>query len=88
MKEYVLGTSSFHELKGGMVIDETLELPRSYLKGLGELGLYRIRYKYLSTGYPKRPKPDNFWEGNMSSKPIHVFVMDKKPGKATDRGRT
>ena len=88
MKEYVLGTGSFRELKPGMVIDETLELPRSYLKGLGELGLYRICYRYLSAGYPKRPKPDNFWEGKMSSKAIHVFVMDKKPNKAIDSDKT
>lgn len=78
MKEYILGTGSFHELKAGMVIDETLELPESHLKGMGALGLYKISYKYISTGYPKQLKPDNFWEGNISSSVIHALVMNKK----------
>ena len=86
MKEYVLGTGSFHELKSGMVLDETLEIPKKHFKGLGDLGLYKIRYKYLSAGYPKRPKPDNFWEGSVNSKAIHVLVMNKltKGQKLTD----
>ena len=79
MKEYVLGISSFHELKPGMVIDETLEIPKKYFKGLGDLGLYRIKYKYLSSGYPKRPKPDNLWEGSIDSSAVHLFIMEKKP---------
>lgn len=81
MKEYILGTGSFHELKAGMVIDETLELPESHLKGMGALGLYKISYKYISTGYPKQLKPDNFWEGNISSSVIHALVMNKKPNQ-------
>lgn len=84
MKEYVLGIDSFHELYPGMIIDETLELPKKYFKGLGDRGLYKIDYKYFSTGYPKRLKSDNFWEGRIDSSAIHVLVMDKKPNKAID----
>ena len=82
MKEYMLGTSSFHELKPAMVIDETLELPKKYFKGLGELGLYKIGYKYLSLGYPKTAKPENFWQGNIDSSAVHVFVMAEKRNKS------
>ena len=80
MKEYVLGISSFYELKPGMVIDEALEIPKKYFKGLGDLGLYRIKYKYLSSGYPKKPKPD-LWEGSIDSSAVHLLIMEKKPNK-------
>ena len=82
MKEYILGMDSFQELKPGMVIDETFEISKKSFRSLGDRGLYRIRYRYLSTGYPKRPKPDKLWEGNIDSNAVSVLVMDKKPNKA------
>ncbi len=84
MKEYILGTGSFYELKPGMVIDETYSLRKEVLKGLGEAGLYRIRYNYYSMGYPKRPKPEQLWEGNILSSTVHMMIMDKKPNKASE----
>ena len=77
MKEYVLGAGSFHELKSGMVIDEIWEIPKKFLKGLGDPGLYRIRYNYLSSGYPKSPTPDNFWKGGIDSKSVQILVRNK-----------
>ncbi len=38
MKEYVLGTDAFHEVRGQTVIDERLELPKNYLQGLASPG--------------------------------------------------
>jgi len=79
MKEYVLGTGAFHELRGQTVIDERLELPRNHLPGLGVPGLYRIQYTYQSAGYPKKPKPRNLWEGTVAMGAVHILVMDKTP---------
>ena len=77
MKEYVLGTDAFRELRGQTVIDETLELPKDHLPGLGVPGLYRIQYTYQSAGYPKKPKPRNLWEGTIVTRAVHILVMDK-----------
>lgn len=79
MKDYVLGTGAFHELRGQIVIDETLELPKDRLPGLGAPGLYRIQYTYQSAGYPKKPKPRNLWEGTVVTEAVHILVMDKTP---------
>ncbi len=78
MKEYVLGTGSFHDLPAHSVIDETLELPKKYLPGLGVTGLYTIRYAYSSSGYPKK-KPRNLWEGKIETGKVHILVQEKRP---------
>jgi hypothetical protein len=79
MKDYVLGTDAFRELRGQTVIDERLELPKDHLSGLGVPGLYRIQYTYQSAGYPKKPKPGNLWEGAVVTGAAHILVMDKTP---------
>lgn len=78
MKDYVLGTGSFHELPRGTVIDEKLGLPKSLLRGLGAPGLYKIQYTYQSSGYPKKPKPGNLWEGSIVTTAVHILVKEKK----------
>jgi hypothetical protein len=79
MKEYVLGTGSFYELRGQTIIDERLELPKNRLPGLGASGLYKIQYIYQSSGYPKSPKPRNLWEGRILTRPVHILVVEKEP---------
>ncbi len=64
-KEYVLGTDSFHELAPHTVIDETLEIPNNLFPGIQNPGLYKIDYTYLSSGYPRKTKPANYWEGKV-----------------------
>lgn len=79
MKEYVLGTDAFHELRGQTVIDETLELPKGHLPGLGVPGLYRIQYAYQSAGYPRKPKPRNLWGGTVVTRAVHILMKDRTP---------
>ena len=64
-KEYVLGLHSFHELPAHAVIDEILKIPNELFPGIQNSGLYKIAYTYQSSGYPKKVKPTNFWEGKV-----------------------
>jgi hypothetical protein len=64
-KDYVLGTDSFHELAPHTVIDETLEIPNNLFPGIQNPGLYKIDYIYVSSGHPRKTKPDNYWEGKV-----------------------
>lgn len=68
-KDYVLGTSSFHELAPHAVVDETLEIPNNLFPGIQKQGLYKIAYIYQSSGYPKK-KPADFWEGKVISSSV------------------
>ncbi len=52
MKEYVLSTSAFIELRPGRVVEGQIELPPDIFPGLGAEGLYVISNEYLSDGYP------------------------------------
>jgi hypothetical protein len=74
MKEYVLGTSSFHTLAPHGVIDETLEIPKDLFPDLGNVGLYKIEYSYFSGGYPRPEKPKNFWEGKIEPLPVVILI--------------
>jgi len=74
MKEYVLGTSSFVELKPHTVVDETLELPVDIFPGLHKAGLYIISYVFLSDGYPKQPLPEGFWKGQIKTSCITILM--------------
>lgn len=64
-KEYVLALDSFYELRPHTIIDETLKIPDELFAGLRSPGLYKIAYTYQSSGYPKKIKPANFWEGKV-----------------------
>ncbi|MHC4575050.1 MAG: hypothetical protein ACYS76_13120 [Planctomycetota bacterium] len=66
-KDYVLGLYSFDELPPHAVIDETLKLPNELFPGIESRGLYKLVYTYQSSGYPKKPKPANYWEGKIIS---------------------
>jgi len=74
MKEYVLGTSAFHQLAPHSIIDETLEVPRDLFPGLGKVGPYKIGYLYYSSGYLKPAKPEDFWEGKIKTSPEVILI--------------
>jgi len=68
------GTNSFHELPAGMTIAEMQELRKDVLSGMGEEGMYRVRYTYVSGAYPTQPKPTDFWEGTVTSGEVQILV--------------
>jgi len=57
------------------VMDETLELPTGLFPGLGKAGLYRIGYQFMSSGYPKQPAPENFWQGQVKAASLTILVQ-------------
>lgn len=84
MKEYVLGTSAFIELRPGMVAEDVLELPPDVFPGLGAEGLYAIGNEYLSDGYPIQPVPSGFWKGKVKTMSVTVLIAEKAPNKAPE----
>lgn len=64
-KEYVYSLDWFYELPPRTIIDETLQIPNELFPGIQSPGLYRISYTYQSSGYPKKIKPANLWEGKV-----------------------
>ncbi len=74
MKNYMLGTSSFIELRAHTVVDETVELPADAFPGLSKVGLYTIGYRFRSGGYPKEPPPANFWQGQIKATTLTILV--------------
>ena len=81
MKEYMLGTSVFIELKPSMVVEDALELPPDIFPGLGVEGLYVIDNVFMSGGYPKQPAPENFWKGTLKTRPLTILVVKKAPNR-------
>lgn len=71
--DYVLGMGSFIELAPHTVTEGVLELKPDVFPTLGEKGLYTITYTFLSSGYPSKTTPENYWEGIVTANPVSVL---------------
>ncbi|MHC4174333.1 MAG: hypothetical protein ACYTBX_04355 [Planctomycetota bacterium] len=85
-KDYVLGTDSFHELAPHTVIDETLKIPNNLFPGIHNPGLYKIDYIYQSSGYPRKTKPANYWEGKVIGNSVILLRQPSEAPKAQSGG--
>lgn len=74
MKDYILGAASFVELPSHSVVEETLDLPKDCFPGLGKPGLYAIHYRFVSSGHPGQPAPENFWQGQIKTPSLTLLV--------------
>ena len=63
------------QLPAHTVVDETLDLPADYFPDFGPIGLYIIRYVFLSNGYPKQPAPDDFWQGQIKTSSVTILIQ-------------
>ena len=73
-KDYMLGEGSFLELPPRSAIEEDFTITHEKFPGLDKPGLYTIEYRYNSQGYPKQPRPANYWAGYVDSNPVNVLV--------------
>ncbi len=85
-KDYVLGADSFHELAPHTVIDETLEIPNNLFGGIQNPGLYKIDYIYLSSGYPGKTKPEDYWEGKVIGNSVILLRQASEARKVQSGG--
>jgi len=81
-----LGPEMFQEVLAEMSVVGTQELRKDDLSGFGDVGLYKVRYEYVSnsSSYAKKPTPKNRWEGTVTSAEVQI-IIEKQAKPAGDK---
>jgi hypothetical protein len=74
MADYVLGIDAFVELAPHTVTEGVLTVKSDVFPALDKKGVYTITYTFLSSGFPNKTHPENFWEGLITANPVTVVL--------------